>query len=518
MTSRTPTDCIESFPDEILIEIFSYLSANDLKRVMMTSHVFSETVGQSTRLMRKFLLKISPKKKWDFPSLVNLERKHQNVKLLSLNSDQNPMDQIIQGIATIGVHVKQVELSDCVLSIEDLSTIFDKLRNVKKIELLNVKLSELSTQKLAELSRRPSFLQKIPKFSNLTHLEVVKSDCFFEFFLRARNVKDVSLELGDQKIVDLKSFEQFLMNQPKLKALELVDIRFSNFLECDLNFPFQLTSLTINYCHIKVKDHLENFIKRQKSIDRFDLTVDSMKLKLDRIHYFEDSIGIVLAMNNLREVSLDIENYNFSNLKFLNQTANSVRKLKLSAILTTCSVHSILKSFPMVNSLEISAKEMGDQDISYINDNLTQLQELKISKRFPSEAFGRLKLKNLSSLHMNETNIELEHWKVFLGNNSSIKKLIINFNFFVDLSEDLIEVITKALKLDHLELIDKWIGMRNDIYVMICENCKTLRYLKLWNINVEKDFDDEDKSYLRERNVKFHVFNDESLNAPMVPF
>jgi hypothetical protein len=106
----------------------------------------------------------------------------------------------------------------------------------------------------------------------------------------------------------------------------------------------------------------------------------------------------------------------------------------------------------------------------------------------------------------------------FLDNNPTITKLIIVFTFFVDLSEDFIDRVTKKLNLEHLELIDKWIGMENEVYKMICENSKSLKYLKLHNINVEKNFEEVDKEYLRSRNIQFHLYNEESLNAPMVPF
>lgn len=510
---------IANFPNEILIEIFTYLSANDLKRVNMTSHVFNQTVGQSSRLMKKFLLKISPKRKWDLHALVDFERKHQNVKLMNAHSKESSTEVIIEGITCLRAFLKHVEISDCVLSIEDLTKVFEKLRQVTNIVLINVKLTECSRLKLAELSGKPNFVQKLPKFNSLTHLEIVKCDCFFELFLKARNLQDVSVELGDQKNLNLKCFEHLLLNQSSLKALELIDIQFSDFLEEDLQFPFCLTSLTIQHCHFKVKEHLEKFIERQDNLKCVDLTVSSMKLKLDRSHYFEESLALVIAMQQLTEVSLDIENYNFANFKFLTRAINqNVRKLRLSVFQSSCSVNSILKVFPMIEKLDICSKEMGEDDISYFNEHLDQLLELKVSKRFPSEAFGRLKLKRLKSLHMNETNVDIEHWSAFLVNNPSITKLIINFNFFVDLSEDLIDTITKSLKLEHVELIDKWIGMRNDIYEMICCNCESLKYLKLWNINVEKDFDEDDKNYLRERNIKFHLFNDESLNAPMVPF
>lgn len=115
--------CIGNFPDEILIEIFTYLSVNELKRLMMVNHVYRDLVGQSTKLMKKFLLKISPKRKWDFESLADFERVHQNVKMMEFKTESDSLSKVIDGLMNIGANVKHFEMNDSEVTMENLLTV-----------------------------------------------------------------------------------------------------------------------------------------------------------------------------------------------------------------------------------------------------------------------------------------------------------------------------------------------------------------------------------------------------------
>lgn len=509
-SDTVPRSCIENFPDEVLIEFFTYLAANDLKRVLMTSHAFNEIVGQSTRMMKKFVVKISPKRKWDFESLGRLRRKHQNVKLVDFKSDDDSIYEVIRELHNFGRNVKYFELNDCGVSTEKLVKILNTMEKLESVVLMTVKTAD-EAKNMCDRS-------SLPELKCLSHLKVVESDMLFEIFLKARTLEEICFQAHDCQNVNLKSLEELLSSQQKLKTFEIINVRFSNFLENKIKFPFQLRSLTIHQCHFKEKENFESFLESQNELTEIDLTINNMKLQLDRVRYFEDSLATVLKHKSLKQVNLEIENYNFANTNFLRQSTNeNVESLKLTLAQTTCPAVDVLKIFPNIETLELSLKNIDDDSLKFINEHLHKLQALTITK-FSSEAFAKLKIKNLKSLHINETNIQPEHWLEFLENQPKITKLVINFTFFMDLTEDFIDTITRKLNLEHIELIDKWIGMKNEIYETICANCKNLKYLKLWNINVEKDFDETDKEFLRSRNIEFHLFNDESLNTPMVPF
>lgn len=460
--------------------------------------------------MRNFSLRISPKRKWDFGSLAELERVHQSVKLTEFKSDEEAIPIVVCGLQNIGRNLKRFELNDCDMCTKSFLSVIASMAFLNDVRVVGVKLSD--DGELVD--------ENLPQLNHLTNLNVVESDAaVFRIFLKARNLQKICFNAdGHCETRDLSSLESCLVFQPKLNTLELVNIKFSNFLAQFIDFPFQLKSLTVTNCHFTVKGNLERFLEQQKRLENVDMTFGNMKMALDRLRYFDASLATIVRQRNLKTFKLEIDDYDFINCNFLHRFVNPrVECLSLSLEKTSVPLAMILGTFSHVTTLSLSVKELSQESISYMNENLRKLNELTVT-RIPSESFAGLKISSLKSLHVNEANIETSHWIEFLENNSQITKLAINFTFFMDLSEDFIDVVTKKLNLEHLELLDKFIGFRNEIYETICGNSKNLKYLKLHNINVEKDFDDIDKEYLRSRNIRFHLFNDESLNTPIIPF
>lgn len=505
-TSRSnDLKCLVQLPEEVLIEIFTYLPAASLRQMMMTNSVFDQLIGSSSKLMRKFVVKVLMKNRWDFPSLRKLRRKYQNLKLAQFGKCDAFDEPLIYGLKIIGTTAKRLEICDSEVTMDTFLMTVNMMKHLTHVKFVGLKISS------------GCGIADPPEFKFLKTLKVIESDVDFKIFQRARDLEDVYIQTDDCKKIDLTSFEQMLMRQNKLRTLELINIRFSNFLEVIHEFPFQLNQLTVQQCHFKVKENFERFLVSQKNLKGLDFLISSLNLKLDRLRYFEDSLTNILKMTNLKTLCLEIKNYQFANEIFLYQATNeNVENLALF-LETNIEVKTILNVFPNCKKLEMKIRELDQESVNYINDKMHKLEHLKIIN-LSSESFKMIKKKNLKSLHIQETNIEPGHWICFINNNPQITKLIINFTFFMDLDLTLLSYITRQLKLDHLELIDKYIGMENNIYLMICENCPQLKYLKLWNINVEKDFEEKDFEFLRRKQIKFHLYNDESIYAPIVPF
>lgn len=499
--------CIESFPEEILIEIFEYLSVNDLKQAALTIHVFNEVISQSVSLMKKFSIKISPKRKWDFDTIASFERKHRNVKISYFKSEDDLLTKAIENLADIAWNLTDFEMNNCKTERRVLSNLLCLTENLRNLSLVNITFEESF-----------SLVTEPPELKFLRNLRIMDCDFFGNIFEKASNLQKLSFQAGNARNQNLDYLQKILQKQEKLEILSLENVQFTNFLEDRPRFHFQLKRLSIHLCHFSVKESFEDFLESQNELQEVEMTIGNMKLSLDRSNYFEETLSIIFRKSTLRKLSLEFEKYELRNLSFFKRCINqNLKALKIANELSFPEISTFLRACPNIESLDLSVKEIDDESIKFINENLIFLTSLKIAK-FPSEAFGRLKIKSLSSLHVHETNIKHQDWLQFVDNNKQITKLIVNFIIFMDSSESLIDAISKKLKLEHVELIDKWIGMKNEIYVMLCENCKNLKYLKLWNINVEKDFDDSDKEYLRSRNIKFHLFNDETLNTPMIPF
>lgn len=489
---------IENLPCEILHEIFSFLSSSELKCVSMVCQNFSSVIEESSKLMRKFFIAITNKKRWDFKTIAELRRVHQN--LVFFDCDNFPDETLLRGLQNIGSNVKSLELNYCNLYIDEFLKILSETSHLTSLSLIHSKILEKPQQFL--------------NFEYLTQLKLVESEIELELFENASSLREVHIEINDTNTVDLSSFQKILFRQTKLKSLVMINLRLSNlFDDASQACSFQLDSLNVVNCHFKARENFEDFIAQQRALFDIEISISAMKLALDRMRYFDGILERLMCKKKVNIFALNIENYNFTNFNFLPST--QIENLNLYLRTTNFSVINFLKISPNIKSLELDVKELNDEEIKFLNE-YAPLTHLKISS-LSSENFSRLKLKSIKSLHV-ETCVEPCHWHKFIESNQGITQLVINFSFLMDFDMNLLNHITQNLKIEHLELIDKYVGFENTIYEEICENCKSLKYLKLWNINIEKNFTDEDKDFLRRKNIKFLLFNDEALNAPMISF
>jgi hypothetical protein len=448
--------------------------------------------------MRKFFIAVTSKKKWDFSSISQLQRNHQN--LIFFDFDNFSDEKLLHGLQNIGANLRCIEFNYCNLYIDEFLKIIEVSQRLTTLSLIHSKILE-----------KP---QRFFEFASLENLKVVESEIELDFLRNARKMRDVHIEVNECCTVDLKDFQKILFRQERLKSLVMINLRLSNLFDDLIKADFQLENLNVVNCHFNEKENFENFIENQIQISDVEISINSLKLGLDRVRYYDGILERILNRKYLKILNLTVENYNFINLNFL--PSNNVENLVINLRTTNFSIVNFLKTSNNLKFLELDIKELSNEEINFLNEfkNLTHIKITNLS----SENFSRLKFKSLKSLHV-ETSIEPCHWHKFVENNLELTKLVINFSFLMDFDVNLLDSITKKLsKIEHLELIDKYVGFDNKIYELICENCKSLKYLKLWNINVERNFNEDDKNYLREKNIKFILFNDETLNAPMISF
>lgn len=445
---------------------------------------------------------VTKKRKWDFGTIATLQRKHQSFVFFDFSTlDENLDENLMDGLNNIGVNLKVLDLNDCCLSSSDFIKILNNIPKLKQLKIANSKILG-SVNKYLELE-------------NLKNLKVIKSQIEYEVFSNAKNMHDVYIENHETNSIDLRNFQKILFQQSKLKQLSLVNLRLSDLFDMKINrCSFQLESLKIIQCHFRHKENFEIFLENQMSLIDVELSLSNMKLSLDRIRYYDSIIACLMRKNSLKIFTLNVEEYKFTNFNFME--LSQVKQFSLRAKETNFTTVSFLKYFPLLEQLEIDIKELNEENLQIIN-SLSTLINLRVIN-LSSECFAKLKNKNLQSLYIHETLIDQCDWKLFIENNPQIIKFVIHFSFLMDFDVNLLDFITQKLNLVHVELIDKYVGFDNGIYKMLCENCKNLKYMKLWNINIERNFDEFDKDYLRSRNIKFHLFNDESLNKPMIPF
>jgi hypothetical protein len=148
-----------------------------------------------------------------------------------------------------------------------------------------------------------------------------------------------------------------------------------------------------------------------------------------------------------------------------------------------------------------------------IESGIKNVRALKIYS-CSRDIFSTVIFKDLVEFEANYTPLQIQHWDSFLKCNSDLKKLVIRCTFGIDLSDECINFVTKNLSaLEHFEILDKYVKVNNEIYKIICQNCSNLKYLKLWNINIEKEFNEIDKNYLRSKGINCELYNDISLSG-----
>lgn len=79
---------IESLCDDVLVEIFTFLSATDVKNAALVCKTWNNAIGSSAVVMDKFSLQINKKTSVNFSKRFRSNRKHQNVKLQGRESTE----------------------------------------------------------------------------------------------------------------------------------------------------------------------------------------------------------------------------------------------------------------------------------------------------------------------------------------------------------------------------------------------------------------------------------------------
>lgn len=248
--------------------------------------------------MRKFFIAITNKKRWDFKTIAELRRVHQN--LVFFDCDNFPDETLLHGLQNIGSSVKSLELNYCNLYIDEFLKILNETSHLTSLSLIHSKILE-----------KP---QRLLNFESLTHLKLVESEIELEFLENANALREVHIEVNETNTVDLASFRTILFRQRNLKSLVMINLRLSNlFDDASQACRFQLESLNVVNCHFKTKDNFEIFIERQRELLDVEISICAMKLGLDRMRYFDSILERLMCKKIVKTFALNIENYNFTN-------------------------------------------------------------------------------------------------------------------------------------------------------------------------------------------------------------
>lgn len=498
--------CLENLHEELIISIFQYLPVKDLKSLLLTNKYLNTLITSSSSLMRKIVLKFNFKRKSEYDYLMESLKKYQRLRVVEATLEDAIEDTLLKSIPSIKSDLFEIELRGCKLEKRNLLTIFQNLPELKKISVTNTLIGNMS-----ETLEGKAVLMK------LKVLKISHSNFCFDLLTDTPKLEELIVDLSGSKSTQLSltGFDDYFKTLKSLKYFESVSVLKKEIFDSD-GFDetnINLAVLKICQCHFLNKKCLESFVKTQRQIEIFELSIDDPpdQNEVDEFGDYVEILDIILKLTTLKTFSLETNHLNTIRYTPIYFNVNSNVTSFICNTDGLCN-EKMIRLFPNLQHLELKTKVIEDYQIDFLNQTLEKLESLKLVT-FPSDAFKQLKLKNLKTIEIYETNIEPLCWNDFIKNHQGISKLIVNYSFFMEMGDEVIDYITKELKnLVHFELIDKYIGTKNDIYKLICENCQKLEYLKLWNINIEEDFNDDDKDYLKRRGVKFDLFNDVSLN------
>lgn len=238
----------------------------------------------------------------------------------------------------------------------------------------------------------------------------------------------------------------------------------------------------------------------------------------------------------IKKVPLQISCRNFKNPLFIEKSSRKYQKINIkyfrdenfaqvlqliTSIFNSCvnkikftrsdfSVRILLDILKVTKNLKLLEL---DQTLIRNYENLTvdNVTNLKITN-CNREILKTVNFSNLECLNLEHTPFQLENWQHLLVQNRKIRKLIVKCTFGIDLSDRVFSEISRNLvHLEHLEILDKYVNVNNSVYKIIGDNCKNLKYLKMYNTNITENFSDADRNYLKSKNIECELYNDVSL-------
>lgn len=270
---------MESFPEELLISIFSHLKSQDLIAISLTCKRFSEIINYSSQLISLLTVKFSKESS-------NLEwigsRKYSNVLII-----EGGVEQFLEIYKICGFSVKKLAISIKDLQLFELIEVLNLCPNLKELEITEKSPDDANFNK----NQLPCLnLNKIKVTGGLKSLKVLEN-C---------QTKELQVCWRPRLYPSVCPLADFLVNQNNLKILNL-----ENFSEYSFDFPqnlidkvqFRLEKLAVRNCSDLYILKLKNFL---------DLHINSMKyLELDSYGHRESKL--LQPFSNLKTLKFNAE-------------------------------------------------------------------------------------------------------------------------------------------------------------------------------------------------------------------
>ncbi|KAG5683658.1 hypothetical protein PVAND_012926 [Polypedilum vanderplanki] len=509
---------MELLPDEIRENIFKYLNANDLKNVMLVDRYCKSIVENSVVLMDKLPLYLNDADEFCdderfIDPLLNSSRK---VTKIVVKLQKEKIMNYCYIFRKFGNSIRFLEIENYIFDSIDQMRIL--LRYVPNLRALTVKCVKI----LKPENKILNAIVRIPKLSlcSLTEVNCVNSDLrIFGLFSSNDDIKlrKIRLRCNSTNVINFNCLEfcEMMIQQTTLDTLVFDNIKsincnlfdYEDFLQCQVSY------LSFSHCEFS-REHMRrmiSLIKSQKKLKMLKI-INTPIISIDAIYFYRQ-----IFANSIRTVHIDINQLMFfRSHQFVNR---SVRKLTIYGNFAFENLPifiNFIKIFPNVTHLHlIGDMPINDKYLFNILSRFTELQELSLpgfTSRTIDSNFSNLasldtkvKIKSLTIDYI-DYDVKFFGWKNIVTNMPAIEKLIIRRDY-CNVSNEILDVILKKLRLRHLELGHGVVSediLRSIVYNEYCDELKVLKVTKFDFDKISMNFDFT-KIYKRNRLLLYRV-------------
>lgn len=383
-------------------------------------------------------------------------------------------------------------------TIDQLRILLRYLPNLRILKVVNIVIQKPENKIL-------NSIVQIPKLSlkQLRHVECVHSDPkIFSLFTNNQDVQltVIRLQISEARSYYYTDFIETMSQQMRLERLTLdgITANTSEIFSSGGLVKSQLRMLAVQNCTIASREQMRNFIELIKSQHKLKI----LKILKTQLPTSVDIMSTYrqIFKNCMSEAHLDIGELSFFHSHSF--TNRSVRTLKLHGNFAFENLPifiNFIKMFPNVARLKmVGEAPIGDKYLFHILSTFKSLEELSLPGFTSRSADSNFS--NLSSLDSKLHTLELEYidydvkffgWRNIVSNLRSIDKLIIKRDYG-KVSNEIVDVIVKTLKLKHLELGIGVVSaeiLRNIVYNNCCVELKVLKIALSDFQKIEDKFD-----------------------------
>lgn len=485
---------METIPDEIFELICGKLEPRDLKNAMLVDRYSRFIIERSPVLMKKLPFFVTDNDCDEFDDNENgkfvepLMFSQRKVIKVIVELKREKIMKYFAIFKKFGDTLRFLEIKSYAFeTIDQLRIILRHTPNLQSLKVSNVAFQKPENKIL-------NAIVQIPKLSlrHLRELDCTNTDPkIFSLFINNTEIqlREIRLISSDAQSFYYSDFVELMNQQTRIKHLTIDGMTSRN---CDMfdEFGFlkcQLDVLVVKNCNITIREqmrHLISLIKNQRKLKVLKILNSPIPASMDIMFTYRQ-----LFSGCITEAHLDIGELSFFHSHhFTNRTVRNLILFGSFPFENFPIFINFIKIFPNVIRLKlVGDSPIGDKYLFHILSTFKSLEELYVpgfTSRTADSNFSNLSSLDtkLRSLHLDYIDYDVKFfgWKNIVTSLKTIEKLIIKRDYG-KVSNEIVDVIVKTLKLTHLELgigvVSEEI-LRTIVHNHCCEKLKVLKIAK----------------------------------------